>query len=129
MAIAGATFISKLNKAQVDWGQHRHTTTRKIIPGESYLKIPAADAYRLDITNSKSKARSPEYNFSTADGFLKGKLLASGNQHKKTFAKNFQGKGDLQLLGNWFQHIRAKSGDQIEVKFVTPTKILLTKLP
>lgn len=128
MPAANDSFISKLNSAQVAWGTYRHTNTRKKIPGESYLRIPAADAYRLGITNSKSRARSPEYSFTTSDGFLKGTLLASGNQHQKTYAKNFQGKGDLKLIGTWLDHIKAKAGDEIEVKFVSPTKILLTKL-
>lgn len=127
MPKTGDSFITILKKAHLKWGEHRHTSTRGIIIGEGYLKIPASIAYNFEITNKKSRARSAEYDFSTSDGF-RGKLLAAGNQNRPQFAKQFQGSGNLRLLGDWFNRIDAHIGDQIEIKFVSPTKILLTKL-
>lgn len=128
MPKAGDSFITTLKKAHLKWGEHRHTTTRGIVIGEGYLKIPAKIAYDLEITNNSSTARPAKYDFSTADNFVSGKLLASGNQYYSEYAKQFQGSGDLRLLGNWFSHINANIGDRIEVKFITPRQILLTKL-
>ena len=44
------------------------------------------------------------------------------------FAKQFHGSGNLQLLGDWFNHINAQIDDQIRVDFVSSTEILLTKI-
>lgn len=129
MPKAGDLFITTLKKAHLEWGKHRHTTTRGIVIGEGYLQIPAEVAYDLEITNSSSSLRSAEYTFSTSDGFIvNNKLLASGNQGQEEFAKQFHGLGDLKLLGDWYNHLNAQIGDQIEIKFISPTEILLTKI-
>jgi hypothetical protein len=130
MAKAGDTFITTLKLAHAKWGTHRHTNTRPRISREGYLQIPAPIARSLNITNSNTTVQSPIYNVSTADDFIKDKpLLASGASKKGyKFAKQFHGKGNLKLLGLWFAHFNAKPGDQIEIKFLTPTDILLTKI-
>lgn len=129
MPNAGDTFITTLKRTHLEWGNFRHTTTRAIIYGEGYLQIPSIFAYNYNITNNKTNARSPEYDFSTSDNFItNSKLLASGNQYLPQFAKQFQGSGNLKLLGNWFSHINAQIGDQIEIKFITATEIVLTPL-
>ncbi|MBN2598117.1 MAG: hypothetical protein JXR82_15180 [Marinifilaceae bacterium] len=129
MANDGDSFITTLKKAHLEWGSHRYTSSRDIIYGEGYLQIPADIAYDLDITNNHSSLRSAEYDFSTDDGFIvNGKLLASGNQSEEEFAKQFQGLGNLKLLGDWFNHINAQVGDQIQIDFKSATEILLTKL-
>ena len=125
----GDQFITQLQRAHLQWGSHRHTNTRGIVYGEGYLQISSKNAYRLKITNNSNNSQRSEYDFSTSDNFIiNGKLLASGSQYKREFAKQFQGLGDLKLIGSWFNHINAKSGDQIQVDFITPTEILLTKL-
>jgi len=129
MPQAGDSFITTLKQAHLEWGELRHTDSREIIIGEGYLQIPADEAYRLEITNNKSTLRSAEYDFSTSDGFItNGKLLAAGNQSRDEFAKQFQGSGDLKLLGDWYSHINAQIGDQIEITFISPSKILLTRV-
>ena len=129
MANAGDSLITILKQAHLEWGSHRHTSSRGIIYGEGYLKIPAEKAYEFDITNNNSALRSAEYDFSTSDGFIiNGKLLAAGNQHKTEFAKQLEGLGNLKLLGNWFNQINAQVGDQIEIRFISSTEILLTKI-
>lgn len=129
MPNTGDTFVTTLKKAHLEWGNHRYTSTRDIRFGEGYLQIPARHAYDFEITNNKESVRSQIYNFTTADGFIQnGSLKASGNQSKQNYAKQFHGNGDLQLLGNWFDHIDAQEGDHIEIKFTSPTDILLTKV-
>ena len=129
MPKAGDSFITTLKKPHLEWGEFRHTNSRGIIIGEGYLQIPSNEAYRLEITNNKSPLRSAEYDFSTFDGFItNGKLLAAGNQSRSEFAKQFEGSGHLKLLGDWYKVINAQIGDQIEIKFLSPTEILLTKI-
>jgi hypothetical protein len=87
------------------------------------------DAYNCEITNDKEPASNQVYNFSTSDGFItNGRLKASGNQVQENYAKQFQGDGNLQLLGDWFYHNDAQIGDEIEIKFINPTDILLAKI-
>ncbi len=129
MPNTGDLFITTLLQAHLEWGEHRHTNSRGIVIGEGYLQIPADFAYEFGITNNSSVTRSAEYEFSTADDYIiDGKLLATGNQHRAEYAKQFQGSGDLKLLGNWYNNIDAQIGDEIEIRFTSPTKILLTKL-
>ncbi|WP_456312776.1 hypothetical protein [Pseudomonas shirazensis] len=125
----GDSFITTLKQAHLEWGEFRHTNSRQITIGEGYLQIPADEAYRHEITNNKSTLRSAEYDFSTFDDFIvDGKLLAAGNQSRPEFAKQFQGSGHLKLLGDWYNHINAQIDDKIEIKFISATEILLTKI-
>jgi hypothetical protein len=125
----GDHFITNLITAHLEWGSYRHTGSRGIIYGEGYLQISSKIAYSLKITNNKCSTQSAEYTFSTSDGYYKNeKLLASGNQSKKEYAKQFQGSGNLKLLGDWFYHIKAKPGDKIQVDFISTSEILLTKI-
>ncbi|MFD1602035.1 hypothetical protein ACFSJW_24100 [Flavobacterium artemisiae] len=129
MPNAGDKFVTTLKRAHLEWGNFRHTRTRKITYGEGYLQIPSIFAYNYNITNNKTIVRSPEYDFSTSDNFItNGKLLAAGNQYLPEYAKQFQGSGSLKLLGSWFSHINAQIGDQIEIRFITATELLLTPL-
>jgi hypothetical protein len=129
MPKTGDTFITELKRAHLEWGSHRYTSSRGIVYGEGYLQIPSKIAYQLDITNNSSTLTSAAYDFSTSDGFInKGKLLASGSQYRKEYAKQFQGLGNLKLLGNWFISLRVKAGDRIQVDFISQSEILLTKL-
>jgi hypothetical protein len=128
MPNTGDNFITVLQQAHLEWGSHRHTSSRGIVYGEGYLQIPADFAYDFEITNNKSSVRSAEYDFSTSDGFIvNSKLLASGNQNRKEFAKQFHGSGDLKLLGDWFNYINAEIDTEIEIMFISPSEILLTK--
>lgn len=129
MPNTGDFFVTTLKQAHLEWGEHRHTNSRGIRIGEGYLQIPANFAYQFDITNNNSNLRSAIYDFSTSDGyFTNEKLLASGNQNSPEYAKQFQGSNNLQLLGDWFNHINANIGDEIEIRFLSPTEILLTKV-
>ncbi|MGF1924908.1 MAG: hypothetical protein ACQUHE_12080 [Bacteroidia bacterium] len=130
MPNAGDIFITTLKKAHLGWGRHRHTSTRTIINGEGYLQIPAAIARRFNITNTNNSIANSVYRCNSSDGFLTNEsLLASGSSKAGyKYAKQFQGKGNLKLLGGWYSHIKAVVGDRIEVKFISSDEILVTKL-
>lgn len=129
MPKTGEKFTTTLLQAHLEWGEYRHTDSRGVVYGEGYLQIPADHAYAFEITNDKDTTRSQIYDFNTSDGFItKGTLKASGNQNRINYAKQFHGNGDLKLLGDWFAHIGAKVGDQIEIKFTSPSEVLLTKI-
>ncbi|WP_298151467.1 hypothetical protein [Flavobacterium sp.] len=128
MPTAGNFYIATLKKTHLGWGIHRRTKTRTARQNEGFLPIPSKYSIAFNITNFHNQQQSATYHFSTSDGFIKNKLLlASGNKVRgDIFAKNFHGKGDLKLLGYWFQHINAKIGDHIKVEFLSSTEILLT---
>lgn len=129
MPKAGDKFVTTLKRAHLEWGSHRHTNSRGIRYGEGYLQIPASIARSLFITNN-NRGTSAIYLTNTSDGYLQDvKLLAAGCSIKgDIYAKQFQGKGKLTILGDWFNHLDLVAGDQIEIKFVSPTEILLTKI-
>lgn len=129
MPKTGDSFIVTLKPSHLGWGRYRHTNTRPIINGEGYLPIPAKYARAMNITNSNGIGNTL-YNCNSADGQLKDvTLLAQGaSRAGYKHAKNFAGKGNLKLLGTWFASIGAQVGDRVEIKFTSPTDILLTKL-
>lgn len=130
MPKAGNTFTVVLKKTHVKWGEHRNTNSRKRRRNEGYIPIPANYARGYYITNLHETKQSNVYLVNTSDGFLTNeKLKASGCSKKgDKYAKNLHGNNDLTLLGNWFERTNTNPGDKIEVKFVSPTEILLTKL-
>jgi len=125
----GDRFITTLKKAHLEWGSHRHTLTRGIVYGEGYLQIPSHIARSLNITNSNS-SNNNEYSCNTSDGFLSNVLLKSTgcSSGGSIYAKQFQGRKNLKLLGTWFNHINAQIRDEVQIDFISPTEILLTKI-
>lgn len=129
MPQVGDSFKITLKKAHLEWGSYRHTNSRGIVYGEGYLKIPAKYARKFNITNSNS-SNNNVYICNSGDGFLnETTVIASGSIRRgEIYAKQFQGSGDLKLLGGWYRHINAQIGDQVKIEFTSPTEILITKL-
>ena len=123
-------YITTLKKAHLEWGTHRYAPTRDKIYGEGYLQIPRAIAKEFCIYNSNIDDSQTEYLCNSKDGFLENiTLKASGSMTQgDKYAKQFQGSGDLKALGAWFADIDAKEGDKIEIHWVSPTEVLITKL-
>lgn len=130
MATSGDRFITTLKRAHLEWGSFRHTNSRGIIYGEGYLQIPAKEARRLNITNSNLVGGNNVYICSSIDGYLNNITLKSTGCNKAgdIYAKQFNGNGNLKLIGNWFRHINARVGDQIEILWITSNKIQIRKL-
>lgn len=124
------SYVVTLKKAHLEWGTHRYTNTRDRIYGEGYLQIPRHMAETLGIFNSNQNKEPIEYTCSSKDGFLKNVTLkASGSSTAgDVYAKQFQGSGNLKTLGEWYRHINAQEGDQVEIFWVRPTEILISKI-
>lgn len=125
MPKTGDFFTTTLKQAHLEWGTHRHTNTRGAVYGEGYLHIPKQVATDLDIYNSNCTGANTIYRCNSADGFLQGVFLkASGcSTRGDIYAKQFQGNGNLQILGQWFSHMNAQIGDQVRISWISPTEI------
>jgi len=123
-------FTVILKKAHIEWGTHRHTSTRGLIYGEGYIQISSKVATDLDIYMSNKVGANTEYTCNSSDGTLNNVILkASGSQGQNLeYAKQFQGSGNLKALGDWYHAINAQVGDKIKVLFTSPTDILLSKI-
>lgn len=130
MPISGDTFITTLKRAHLEWGSYRHTSTRGTIYGEGYLQIPRLDATRIGIHNSNLPGAINTFNCNSVDGFLANVTLkASGSSSAgDIYAKQFQGRGNLQLIGDWLNHVNAQIGDRVRVTWTSPTDIEIEKI-
>lgn len=119
-----------LKQAHIEWGIHRHTSTRGLIYGEGYIQIPSNIATSLDIYMSNKVGANTEYTCNSTDGTLKNVILkASGSQGQNLeYAKQFQGSGNLKAVGDWYHALDAQIGDEIKVSFTSPTDIVLSKI-
>lgn len=129
MPKAGDFFITTLKKAHLEWGTHRHTSSRGIIYGEGYIQISRDVAKSIGIYNS-NKGGVHTFNCNSTDGFLSNVTLkASGSMTAgDVYAKQFQGSGNLRLIGDWFHHVNARIGDRVKVTWKSPTDIEIEKL-
>lgn len=129
MAIAGNSYTIVLRRAHLEWGELRYTGSRDIIYGEGYIPIPAHISRAFDVYNSNSSSVGLGYNIfncTSADGFFRGQLKAGGcSSGGNIYAKQFHGYGDLKALGTWFAHCGAVEGDCVEVKWTSPTDIVI----
>lgn len=130
MPNANDTFITTLKQAHLEWGSHRHTSSRGIIYGEGYLQIPVKVAQALQIYNNNRLGANTNYYCNSLDGFLyKTMLKASGSSKAgNIYAKQFHGSGNLKVLGDWFAHINAIVGDRIRIAWISPINIEIEKL-
>lgn len=126
MPNAGDQFTIQLKHPHLNWGTFRHTHSRERIYGEAYIPIPAKYARQFEIYNSHT-AQSSIYRCDSIDGYLKKAYLKAvgcnkaGDKH----AKQFQGNGNLKLLGHWLRYCKADIGDQVIVLFIASNRIRL----
>lgn len=133
MAKKGDCYTVKLTTGYLNWGTHRYTGSRDLIPGEAYIPIPRVNARQFNIVNSNATQNRDElgknvFEFVVEDNFMSGHLKAQGNNKAgDIYAKQFSVLNDLKALGSWFDHIGASEGTEIKVEWLTPTQILLSK--
>jgi hypothetical protein len=130
MAMAGNRYIKELKPSHLGWGDYRNTDSRPIIYGEAYIPIPKEYAVRYSIYNSNHFPEGLGYNVfiaSSKDGFLnKVELLAQGcSSAGDEYAKQFSVRGDLKVLGDWFQNRNAQIGSKVLVTWISGTEIEL----
>ncbi|MMZ55267.1 hypothetical protein D1872_171130 [compost metagenome] len=130
MPTAGDNFITTLKRAHLEWGTHRYTSSRGTIYGEGYLQIPRHEAVRIQIYNSNHPSARYTFKCNSVDGFLQNVTLkASGSSESgDVYAKQFQGSGDLKLIGDWFNHVGAQIGDRVRISWTSPTDIEIEKI-
>ncbi len=126
MTRIGKSFEVEVLEAHRDWGVFRHSNTRAPIEGESYVKIPAREARRL---NLKRGDRFTAY-FDNEHPSME--IKASGNgplENDLQYAKQFEGigPGACKAFTPWFESMDVKVGDTIKVKFLSETEILFSK--
>ena len=104
-----------LKKTHINWGVYRHTDTRDKIPEEGYIPIPLNIAKEYNIFNS---GNITNYQIYSEDEFLKGDIVipSGSNEKGSIYAKQFQGKGNLKLIGKWYQQLNASPGDKLHIK-------------
>lgn len=131
MAQVGDSYIVEIKKPHLEWGSYRHTESRDIIYGEGYIQIPAQVSYSFKLFNSNNPNTGLGYNLfncTSLDGKFQGILKSAGSQgpeEKRVFAKQFQGNGDLQAIGSWYQACGAEVGDEVKVTWTSPTDIVI----
>lgn len=137
MPQSGDMYEVALPLAAVAWGDDaRMTDSRPRRDGEGYIPIPRNFARNHHIVNSNGVAGGDDelgqnlYECESEDGFLSGILKAAGCcEEGDIYAKQFQGAGDLRLIGNWYRHLGVEAGDTIKVEFVSSTRVILKHIP
>lgn len=133
MPKAGDFYEIKLKETYLGWGTYRNTDTRPLIKGEGYIPIPIEKAREFGVYMSNYEKTGLGYNLFnciSADGLLNCILKAAGNSKQgEIYAKQFQGNGNLKILGDWFARCGAEVGDTIQVTWTSPAdiEIRLTK--
>lgn len=127
MPLAGDKYIVEVKPSHIDWGEYRNPTNREPIEGESYVKIPSQYARQYGIT------RGSIYVGHFANGNSNIQVKASGNgpyENGVQYAKQFEGVGigACKAFTPWYQNCGIVVGDRIEVKFLSSTDILFTKI-
>lgn len=130
MPMNGDYYDVTLKKSHLEWGEHRHSQTRGRMEGEAYLPIPRGAALRFNYFNNNMEDSNSIYYCNSKDGFLENELLKAAGSSKKgdIYAKQFQGNGNLRLLGDWYRDVKAKEGDRVRVYWISSNEIMLEKL-
>lgn len=130
MAGKGDTYTVTIEEAHLKWGEHRYTGSRGIIYGEGYIKIPAKEAYRLNLLNINGTGGRDIwgenlFKCTSADGKFSCVLRAQGDQADDRFAKQFAGDKNLKAVGDWYYSAGANVGDQVKVTWLNPTEVVI----
>ena len=134
MPVKGNSYTITLRATHIQWGIHRYTKSRNPITNEGYIPIPKRYSTQFEIYNSNHSPSGlgiNEFHVTSADGFIKNQiLLAQGSaKSEDIYAKQFSIKGDLTVIGNWYNFIKAKPGDQLKITWSSPYDIFLEFIP
>lgn len=134
MAQRGDNFIVTVQKAHLEWGEHRYTNSRGIVYGEGYIKIPADVARRYNLlnqngTNGKDVLGENLFYCKSADGAFSGVLRAQGCQEAgDIYAKQFAGDKNLKAIGDWYYSQGVTVGDRVKVTWTSETELYIELL-
>lgn len=134
MAMAGDTYMVTIKEAHLRWGTHRHTNSRGLVYGEGYIKIPLQYAKSFNIFNHNHSNADilgiNIFNCSSRDGFFNNITIkaAGSSTAGDIYAKQLQGNGSLQVIGNWYRHVNAQVGDIVKVTWTSSTDLIIEKI-
>lgn len=122
MAKKGDKYVVEVKRAHIEWGVYRHSNSRDIIRGESYVKIPSKEARRLRIL------RGTQYIAHFTNGSPAICIKASGNgpmENGYQYAKQFEGvgAGACKAFTPWYQASNVEVGDLVLVEFLSSKDI------
>ena len=121
MPHSGDSYSVVLKQTHLNWGTYRHTTTRTEIQGEAYVPIPKHCAFSFGIQLGDL------YRAVFSDGFPSFIAKAAGNSRAgDTYAKQFQGNGDLKAFGRWYSAVGAEIDDEVLVRFIDSQTVEFT---
>lgn len=127
----GDLFEVTLKETHVAWGEYRHTNTRDLISGETYIPIPRSVATDLEIFNRDrgEGIGHNEYYAKSLDGYYEGIVKMSGNQRSgDPYAKNIAESGNLKGFNEWFNNAGITVGTRLRIEWISSTELLFTKL-
>ncbi|MGG5461186.1 hypothetical protein [Clostridium sp. B9] len=125
----GDSFTVTLGRTHLNWGTHRYTNSRGYVYGEGYIPIPRRAAvvfgiYNSNYTNRQDILGTNVFNCTSSDGLFCGQVKMCGSSERgDIYAKNLQGNGSLQAIGNWFANCNAVVGGQVRVTWTSTTDI------
>ena len=124
------SFTTTLKQAHLEWGSHRHTSTRGTIYGEGYLQIPRPIARSLSIHNTNQNVISEIYSCTPLNGNTEiFEIKAAGSENSEDIlAKQFQGNNNLKTIGSWFYSVNAQIDDEVEIIWTSPSCLTIRKL-
>jgi len=114
-----------------NWGEYhpkRISQSRTAIPHEVYLAIPKPDAVSCNIYMSNVRGANTDYDAYDHNGEFICILKAQGHSGDFTYAKQFSGRRNLKALADWIFTNNVHDTDTIEIEFLSPTSLRLTKV-
>ena len=134
MAQQGDSYIVTVQRAHLEWGEHRYTNSRGIIYGEGYIQIPAQYARRYNLLNQNGTNGTDVpgfnlFNCYSADGLFSGVLRAQGcYEAGDIYAKQFAGNKNLKAVGDWYYACGMQVGDHVKVTWINSTDLCIEKI-
>ena len=134
MAQRIGSFMVTVQKAHLEWGEHRYTNSRGVVYGEGYIMIPASCArmyglLNLNGTNGEDILGENIFYCHSADGTFSGVLRAQGcHESGDIYAKQFAGDKNLKAIGEWYCAQGVQIGDLVKVTWVSDIELRIEVL-
>ena len=124
----GDVFLSYTYQRWGEYNPKRISQSRTPIPHEVYLAIPKPDAVNYNIYMSNVGGANTDYDAYDHNGDFICVLKAQGHSGDFTYAKQLSGRGNLKALADWIINNNITDADTIEIEFLSPTSLKLTKV-
>lgn len=128
------SYTVTVQKAHLEWGEHRYTDSRGIVYGEGYIMIPASCARMYNLlnrngTNGEDRLGDNLFYCYSADGTFSCVLRSQGcHEAGDIYAKQFAGDKNLKAVGDWYYSQGVQIGDQVRVTWLSDTEVCIEVL-